>query len=102
MPSPPGSALREGGDAGLPPERDEEWYRREVLPKLAGVKVKVIMEAAGCPKSYASVIRCGRYVPHVSTWKAPGSRRPVRLRFSGSAFPLLLGGCAAVLGRFGG
>jgi hypothetical protein len=63
-------SLRERGDAGLPPECDEAWYRAEVLPGLANLKLREIQEAAGCSKSYASVIRSGKYLPHVSTWRA--------------------------------
>ncbi len=63
-------ALRERADAGLPGRCDRDWYRREVLPRLATVKLAEIMAAAGCSKGYASVIRKGTYVPHVSTWSA--------------------------------
>ena len=63
-------ALRERGDAGLPEYCDPAWYRREVLPRLAEVKLAQIMEAAGCSKGFASVVRMGRSTPHVSTWRA--------------------------------
>ncbi len=62
-------ALRERGDAGLPEHCDQDWYRREVLPRLTGVKLAAIMEAAGCSKGFASVVRMGKSTPHVSTWK---------------------------------
>ena len=62
-------ALREQGDAGLPAHCDAGWYRSEVLPRLVGVKLREIMEAAGCSKGYASVLRRGDYLPHVSTWR---------------------------------
>jgi CRISPR-associated endonuclease Cas1 len=61
-------ALKERGDAGVPPEWDEAWYRSELLPRLAVVPLKEIMEAAGCSKGYASDLRRGKYLAHVSTW----------------------------------
>jgi hypothetical protein len=63
-------ALRTQANAGLPPWADRDWYRREVWPRLAKIKLAEIMEVAGCSKGYASDIRRGRYVPHVSTWPA--------------------------------
>jgi hypothetical protein len=44
---------------------DPELFRREILPKLAGVKLSEIVEAAGCSKAYASDIRRGKWTPHV-------------------------------------
>ena len=49
---------------------DPEWFRRDVLPRLAGVKLSEIVEEAGCSKAYASDIRRGKWTPHVSTWGA--------------------------------
>jgi hypothetical protein len=49
---------------------DPELSRREILPKLANVKLSEITEAAGCSKAYASDIRRGKWTPHVSTWRA--------------------------------
>jgi transcriptional regulator with XRE-family HTH domain len=49
---------------------DPEWFRRDVLPRLAGVKLAEIAEATGLSKSYASQIRAGKFTPHVSTWAA--------------------------------
>ena len=49
---------------------DPELFRRENLPRLALVKLSEIAEAAGCSKAYASDIRRGKWVPHVSTWPA--------------------------------
>jgi CRISPR-associated endonuclease Cas1 len=63
-------ALRERGDAGLPEHCDQEWYRREVLPRLANMKLTAIMDAASCSKGFASVIRTGKSTPHISTWPA--------------------------------
>ncbi len=49
---------------------DPEWYATDVLPALADVKLAAIVAATGWSKSYASVVRRGRYIPHVSTWPA--------------------------------
>ena len=49
---------------------DPEYFRREILPGLAIVKLSEIMEAAGISKAYASEVRRGIYEPHVSTWGA--------------------------------
>ena len=49
---------------------DRELFRREILPRLAGVKLSEIMVAASCSKAYASDIRRGKPQPHVSTWSA--------------------------------
>ena len=49
---------------------DPELFRREILPRLAGVKLSEIAEAAGCCKASASDIRRGKWTPHVSTWRA--------------------------------
>ena len=63
-------ALRERVDAGLPERCDRDWYRTEVLPRLATVKLAEIMSATGFSKGYASVIRKGTYLPHLATWAA--------------------------------
>ena len=52
---------------------DPEWFRRDVLPRLASVKLSEIAEAAGCSKACASDIRSGKWTPHVSTWAALGT-----------------------------
>jgi hypothetical protein len=49
---------------------DPELFRREILPRLAQVKLSEIAEAAGCSKASASDIRRGKWTPHVSTWVA--------------------------------
>jgi len=51
---------------------DPELFRREILPRLATVKLMDIAEAAGCSKASASDIRRGKWAPHVSTWTALG------------------------------
>jgi hypothetical protein len=49
---------------------DPELFRREILPRLANVKLMDIAEAAGCCKASASDIRREKWAPHVSTWAA--------------------------------
>jgi CRISPR-associated endonuclease Cas1 len=49
---------------------DPDWFRGEILPGLADVKLSAIVEAAGISKSYASQVRSGKFTPHVSTWAA--------------------------------
>jgi hypothetical protein len=48
---------------------DKDWYRANILPRLASHKLSELMEC-GISKGYASYIRSGKYVPHVSTWPA--------------------------------
>ncbi len=63
-------ALREWEEANPGIDYDPDYFAREILPRLQGVKLTQIMEAAGASKSYASTIRSGRFTPHVSTWRA--------------------------------
>jgi len=63
-------ALREWDEANPDVDYDPELFSREILPGLAGVKLAEIVEAIGCSKGYASVIRAGKQTPHVSTWQA--------------------------------
>jgi CRISPR-associated endonuclease Cas1 len=63
-------ALSEWDKANPDTAYDPELFRREILPRLAGVKLSEIAEAAGCSKASASDIRRGKWAPHVSTWRA--------------------------------
>lgn len=63
-------ALREWDEAHPRTVHDSDYFRREVLPRLATVKLSEIMAAAGISKGFASDIRRGRYQPHVSAWAA--------------------------------
>ena len=63
-------ALREWEAANPDTTYDPERFRREILPGLAGVKLSEIVEAIGYSKSYASAIRAGKQIPHVSAWGA--------------------------------
>ena len=49
---------------------DPELFSREILPKLANVKLQRIVEVTGFSKSYAPTIRAGKWTPHISTWVA--------------------------------
>jgi hypothetical protein len=49
---------------------EPELFRREILPRLATVKLMDIAEAAGCSKASASDIGRGKWAPHVSAWAA--------------------------------
>jgi hypothetical protein len=51
-------------------EYDPDYFRREILPRLQGVKLSEIMAAAGISKGYASNVRAGKFTPHLSTWAA--------------------------------
>jgi CRISPR-associated endonuclease Cas1 len=62
--------IREWDEANPEAPYEPEYFRREVLPGLANVKLADIMEAAGISKSFASEVRRGIYEPHVSTWGA--------------------------------
>ncbi len=49
---------------------DPEYFRLDILPALSKVKLIDIMTAVGFSKSFASQVRRGEYLPHVSTWSA--------------------------------
>ncbi|MGA2530721.1 MAG: CRISPR-associated endonuclease Cas1 [Acidimicrobiales bacterium] len=66
-------ALSDWDEANPDVSYDPELFRREILPRLANVKLMDIAEAAGCSKASASDIRRGKWAPHVSTWTALGS-----------------------------
>jgi CRISPR-associated endonuclease Cas1 len=65
-------ALAEWDKANPGAVYDPEMFRREILPRLATVKLMDIAEAVGCSKASASDIRRGKWAPHVSTWTALG------------------------------
>jgi CRISPR-associated endonuclease Cas1 len=57
-------------ERGNAQESDSNYFRREILPALAQVKLGDIMTAAGLSKGFASQIRAGKFTPHASTWEA--------------------------------
>ncbi|MGH9091071.1 MAG: hypothetical protein ACRDZR_06805 [Acidimicrobiales bacterium] len=65
-------ALREWSDAHPGVAYDPELFRRDIWPKLVGVKLSEIVEAIDCSKASASDIRRGKRTPHVSTWASLG------------------------------
>ena len=52
--------------------RDQEWFRREVLPNLLGVSITEIARATDMSTSSASKIRSGRLIPHPRHWAPLG------------------------------
>jgi CRISPR-associated endonuclease Cas1 len=61
-------ALSEWDKANPGAVYDPELFRRDILPRLASVRLSEIAEATGCCKASASDIRRGKWTPHVSTW----------------------------------
>jgi hypothetical protein len=55
---------------------DLELFRRDILPRLAGVKLSEIVEATGLSKSYASQVRAGKF--HTARVDLAGLRRAGR------------------------
>jgi hypothetical protein len=49
---------------------DGEDFRRDTLPKLQGLPVRLIAEAMRASISHGSKVRGGRLVPHKRHWKA--------------------------------
>jgi hypothetical protein len=45
-------------------------FRRDILPRLQRVTVRVIAEAMGATISHGSKVRCGHTVPHKRHWQA--------------------------------
>ena len=53
-----------------PGQRDEAWFRREIVPKLDGFSLKEIRKATGLSLAACSRIRAGAKVPHSRHWDA--------------------------------
>lgn len=47
---------------------DSVDFRRDILPKLQRLSVRVIAEAMGCTGSHGSKVRGGKLVPHKRHW----------------------------------
>ena len=45
-------------------------FRRDILPKLQRLPVRLIAEAMGASLSHGSIVRGGKVVPHKRHWKA--------------------------------
>jgi CRISPR-associated protein Cas1 len=52
-----------------PGQRDEAWFRREIVPKLDAFSLKEIGEATGLSLAACSRIRAGEKVPHARHWE---------------------------------
>lgn len=61
-------ALREWKPSDLPGWLDEDFYRREILPRLSRFTVKKIRLAIGVSHPYATLIRQGIRIPHPRHW----------------------------------
>lgn len=55
-------------------------FRRDILPKLQTLPVRVIAEAMGASISHGSKVRCGRLVPHRRHWKTLSGLQGVLLQ----------------------
>ncbi len=61
-------ALRKWNPAELPKWLDEDFYRREILPRLSGFTVKAIRLAIDVSHPYATLIKRGDKIPHPRHW----------------------------------
>jgi CRISPR-associated endonuclease Cas1 len=61
-------ALRRWNSSDLPKWLDEDFYRRQVLPRLAGFTVKRIRVAIDVSHPYATLIKRGLRIPHPRHW----------------------------------
>jgi CRISPR-associated endonuclease Cas1 len=55
-----------------PGQRDETWFKREIVPKLDAFPLKEIAEATGLSLAACSRIRAGAKLPHARHWEALG------------------------------
>jgi CRISPR-associated endonuclease Cas1 len=62
------AARRAWKPSDLPEWLNEEVYREKILPRLATLTVRAIMEALEISKPYATNIRSGKRVPHPRLW----------------------------------
>ncbi len=53
-----------------PGQRDEAWFKREIVPRLDGFSLKEIGKATGLSLAACSRIRAGAKVPHPRHWEA--------------------------------
>jgi hypothetical protein len=61
-------ALRKWNPSELPKWLDEDFYRREILPRLSEFTVKVIRLAIDVSHPYATLIKRGERIPHPRHW----------------------------------
>jgi len=55
--------------ASLPKWLNQDFLFEKILPRLRGVKVRLIAETLGVSKAYAALIRTGRRRPHPRHWE---------------------------------
>ena len=53
-----------------PEQRDEAWFKREIVPRLDAFSLKEIGKATGLSLAACSRIRAGAKVPHPRHWHA--------------------------------
>ncbi|MGC2633956.1 MAG: hypothetical protein WA215_07070 [Candidatus Cybelea sp.] len=51
-------------------QRDEAWFKREIVPKLDAFSLKKLAEATGLSLAACSRVRAGAKVPHARHWEA--------------------------------
>ena len=51
-----------------PGQRDEAWFKREIVPKLDAFSLKEIGKATGLSLAACSRIRAGAQIPHPRHW----------------------------------
>jgi hypothetical protein len=74
-------AQRKWYSEDLPKWLDEDYYRREILPRLSALTVKSIRTAIDVSHPYATLIKRGDRIPHPRHWmplaELVGYRRPI-------------------------
>jgi CRISPR-associated endonuclease Cas1 len=63
-------ALRKWNPSELPEWLDEDFYRRDILPKLSTLTVKSLRLAIDVSHPYATLIKRGDRIPHPRHWLA--------------------------------
>jgi len=63
------AAIRAWKPSDLPEWLSQETYRRDILPRLAPLKLPTLMAAMGISKPYAINIRSGKRIPHPRHWE---------------------------------
>jgi CRISPR-associated protein Cas1 len=62
------AALRKWNPSELPKSLDEDYYRREILPRLSTFTIKAIRLAIDVSHPYATLIKRGDRIPHPRHW----------------------------------
>jgi hypothetical protein len=62
-------AQRKWNPKDLPKWLDEEFYRREILPRLSVLTVKTIRSVIDVSHPYATLIKRGERIPHQRHWQ---------------------------------